>query len=487
MLSKALAQAATLVVGVILVRLISRAEYGTFRQATAFYFFLGAMLAVELETYLLYMVPKNPAWARRPLLAQSLLAEMLVGGAMCLVLGLGARLVAHHLNNPALVPLFHILALLPFFDRVLAMVQTYMISLDRAQWAALYSLISALGKAAVTIGVVAVGGSIAGVLTGHVILAGAIALPSFMHAYILSRGGRFRVNRALIVDAFQYTYPLYLTGMAYTIVLQFDKLIASAFTDPGTFALYSVGAMTLPIVPVVVGSMTSATIPPMVKMATEGRDRDALALWQEGMRKCSLVVFPCFAFFLAFGDDLILLLFGPAYEASTSVFRVYLSLLPLQVAGFGAIFRAKGRTREIAVATGLGALVSASVGILLAWAGGRTVVGFIGPALGVWTGVLTFVLVLVVRLARILGLGIPSVLQWKDLGRSLGFSLLVAVPVAPLSLVPLPAGVRLAIAFVVYVALLALLAWRLGVLREDEKGLARSAARLVCSLWRPQP
>ncbi|OQB80547.1 MAG: Polysaccharide biosynthesis protein [Planctomycetes bacterium ADurb.Bin126] len=483
MFSNAMTQATTLVVGIILVRLISRAEYGTFRQATAFYVFLAALLAAELETYLLYLIPRNPAAVRRPLLAQSLLAETLVAGAMCLMLSLGAHLAAQRFNNPDLVPLLHILALLPFFDRVLAMLQVYMIAMDAAQWSALYSLLGAVGKAAVTVGVVATGGSLAAVLTGHVILVAAVAVSALVHAFALSGGGRFHLDRGLIAEAFRYTYPLYLTGMAYTIVLQFDKLIASAFSDPGTFALYAVGALSLPVVPVVVNSMTSATLPPMVKMVSEGQDAEALALWQEGMRKCSLVVFPCFAFFLVAGRDFIILLYGQAYEQSAWVFRVYLALLPLQVAAFGSIFRAKGRTREIAVATGIGAVVSTVVGILLTWAGGGTWIGFVGPAVGVWTGYALFVCILTVRMARLVNVSLSAVLAWRELAASLALSLAVAAPLGVLTLAPMPIPIRLVASACLYPLLLALAAWRFNALRDDEKRLIRSALRL-CLFWR---
>lgn len=43
-------------------------------------------------------------------------------------------------------------------------------------------------------------------------------------------------------------------------------------------------------------SAASAVMATLVVLTTEKRSREALELWQEGIRKCSLVILPCFGF-----------------------------------------------------------------------------------------------------------------------------------------------------------------------------------------------
>lgn len=467
-----------ILLAIVLVRLIPKSEYGSFRQATTFYLFLVGLLGGQVVDSVLYMVPRHDPGKRRAVLAQTFLAEMAVALAACGVLSLGADVIAARLNNPDLAPLLRVLAALPFFERVFDLLPAYMVAVDRAQWAGVFALASALGKAGITVAILAGGGTLSAVFWGHVGLAAVLAACG-MALMIRFGAGPWRLDWPLVREAFGFTYPLYLNALAGTLIVQSDKLIASAFTDPATFAVYAVGAMALPLAPLVVESINTASLPPMVRRVEEGRDLDALAVWQEGMRKASLVLFPCSAFFLVAGRDFIVLLYGRQYEAGAWPFVVYMLVLPLQITRFGAMFRAKGRTREILLGTVVGGATTVGAGALLAWAGRGGLLGLVGPALGVWAGYLSMLAILTVRLGRVLNIPLRDVLEWKDLARSLGFSFLMALPIVPLSLLPLPPAARLTLQFVAYAGLLAVGAWRLGMLREDEKKLIASAARIL--------
>jgi O-antigen/teichoic acid export membrane protein len=478
MLSQGLSQATTIILGIILVRIISQETLGTYRQVFLVHALLVGILSFQLEVSLYYFLPKLGPERHRTLVVQTGATTLVMSAVVAAIMFLAAEPIARSMNSAELAALLRVFCLYPFFERLIALVPAFMISLDRATWAAAYSLVFSVGRVGVTALVFALGGSLATVMWASVVLTAAVALVGCAAMLRLS-AGKVRLDFDLILQQLHYAWPILATSLVATINAQYDKLLISAFFDPAVYAVYSCGAFELPFISIINTSIARATMPNLVTLADAGKKANALHLWQEGARKCSLVAFPCFAFFLVIGPDLMVLMYGADYSMAAWPFAVYLLALPIHITVYGSIFRALGRTKPIAVSAIVALVTNVVLSTSLMWAGGGTLLAFVGPSAGAVGASLAMAGYLLWRLKGVIGVPLSDVMRWKELGKLLLLCVICALPVLALRLPPLPLIARLAVQAAAFVAIIvAALIWT-GMLKADEKDILRLPLRII--------
>jgi O-antigen/teichoic acid export membrane protein len=471
MLSKGLTQATTLILGIILVRLISKQTFGTYRQVSLVYMFFAGILSLQLNNSLYYFIPKLGPKLQRTLLVQTFLVTFTTALIIGAVMFFGAGVIARMFNNPDLVPLIRIFALYPFVERLVILIPAFMISVNRAYRAGAYTLVSAVGRVAVVVTMFVLGFKLSAVMWAIVLINGIIALVGCVDMLRLSPVGKWKVDRNLLMEQFQYSWPLLATAVVGTINIQWDRFLISAFFNPTTYAAYSCGAYELPIIAMVTTSISVAMMPNLVTMADQGRITDALYTWQEAARKCSFIIFPCFVFFLIFGYDFIVLLFTQDYSLASWPFRIYLCRLPIRVAVYATLFRAVGKTKPIAVGAVIALVINVIVSTTLVIIGGKSIISFIGPALGTVVASCGSLSYLLWQLTRITAVPFSQIMRWKELGLIMLICVICGVIVFIVPLPALPLIAKLSIRAVTYLVVLLIITLLTKMLKEDEKQL----------------
>lgn len=469
MLSQGLTQVATIVLGIILVRLISKETFGIYRQVNLVYVLVAGVLSLQLNSSLYYFVPKLGLERRRTLLVQTFLVTfgtaLVIGGVMFFAAGAIARMF----NNPELVVLIRIFALYPFVERLVILIPAFMISIDRAIRAGAYILATAVARIAAVVAMFALGFGLSTVMWSVVVVGGVVAVVGCADMLRLCPVGKWRVDRGLLIEQFHYSWPLLATAIVGTINIQLDKFLISGFFDPSTYAVYSCGAMQLPIIALVTASVGAAMMPNLVKMGEAGKIKDALHVWQEGARKCSFVIFPCFAFFLAFGYDFMVLLYGQDYSMAAWPFRIYLCSLPIRVAIYATLFRAVGQTRPIAIGAVIALALNATVSTTLVILGNKGIVSFIGPAVGTVVASCGSWSYLLWQITRVTGVSFSRIMRWKELSRVLLVCVVCGVIVFVMPLPALPLMLKLAVQAAIYLVIFLTVVLMTRLLNEDEK------------------
>ena len=105
MLSQGLRQVTTIVLGVVLVRMISKQAFGTYRQVLLVYTFVAELISLQLQASLYYFIPRLGIERRRALLLQTLLITYALAVVAASVMFGGSRLIARGFGNAELVPL----------------------------------------------------------------------------------------------------------------------------------------------------------------------------------------------------------------------------------------------------------------------------------------------------------------------------------------------------------------------------------------------
>jgi O-antigen/teichoic acid export membrane protein len=477
MLGQGVTHVSAMAVGIVLVRIISQETFGTYRQVLLVYTTISTILSLQLDQTLYYFVPKLAEDARRKLVAQTLALASGMAIASGLAMFAFAGPVAAFFDNPPLASHLRAFCLFPLADGVSILVPAYMIGLDRAVRASVYSIIKALARLAVVVSAFALGAGIDAVLWLLVASSAAIALVGCGDMVRLGGTGAFRISKPMITDQFRYALPIWMSSIVGTLHVQYDKFLISAAFDPATYAVYFCGAMELPITMLVTTSITAAMMPNLVNQATRGDLRDALDLWHEGIRKCSLVVFPFFAFFLPVSREFIVLLYGRDYAAAAGPFAIYLFALPLHVAVWSTLFRAAGRTRPVAVSAAISLGVNVVVSTGFVWLGRGTPLAFVGPAIGTVVADAVDALYLLGRIGSVSRVPFSRVLRWRELGETMALcaaagAAIYLLPLERFAELPLAAGI--AVRGACFALLIAILGVVTGHLRPDERELLRA-------------
>jgi O-antigen/teichoic acid export membrane protein len=469
---------------VALARLVSKPELGGYQQLALIYGILQPLLVGGIPAALLYFVPRtdDPA-ERRAWLGHAYLLLGASGLAISVVFALARQPLADALGNPALAAPLLVYAPHPFFAFIAAVASTALVAVRRAGVAAALNAFAGIATLVTVLVAVAIEPDTTHMAAGLVIGAAVAAAVSTVTVQrivgiSLRRADAVRASRALLA----YGLPLALTGLAGRLAWQFDRLVVSREFSAAVFAVYAVGAVELPITAIVQQSINAVLVPALTERNAAGDVGGMVALWRRAICRSSLVLLPVFVFFMLTAAELIRLLFGSAYESSTSVFRIYLLLVPIRVATYGIITQAIGRTTINLVGSILLLVLNAI--FVLALVGP---LGLNGPALGTVLATTGLAIYYLVRLRSVLGVGIGALFPWAPLAANLGLSALAGVPVV-LLMIAGAGGVLLLVAGgalygLAYIGLL--LATRRLDAREIEWG-----ARLLHALglrWRLSP
>lgn len=224
-------------------------------------------------------------------------------------------------------------------------------------------------------------------------------------------------------ELFDYGLPLAGSLLIGKVNKFLDKYMIAAIATAEVFAIYTVGAIELPLVPALAFAVTTALVPSLVVAHRDGKPTEFIALWHGSMTKVALVMMPVFAGVFVLAEPVITVLFSVSYAEATLPFRVYLCLLPLRLCGYGAVVRAVGHTKPVFVAAiaGLGTNVVLNYPCYLLFGlAGPAVASILAQAVAIW--------VLVRKVREVLDISWLEVLPFGPVLRTLAVAAVAAVP-----------------------------------------------------------
>lgn len=368
-------QALTAGVGIIsmavLTRVFSKLDYATYRQTMLAYSFAVPFVTLGLDRALYFFLPGERQRSRAFLVENLLLltaAGMLL--SMFILLG-GNYILARRLNNPDLAATLLLLAPYPLFMLPAASLSACLMARDRTEQVAVFNVGSRLIMLAFVLLPVLVWVRPAAAIAGTVAGAALTTVAAMVLMFRACADGPWRPTLAGMVKQINFAAPLGLAALIGSVSLSLDQMLVSVRCSPETFAVYSIGAMEIPLIGMVTSSITSVVLVDYARYYREERVGDIVALIHRAMLRSAILLIPTMVFLLCVAPDLMRFLFGEKYEASAVPFRVYLLLLPIRTITFGAVLQATGKSRHILVSSGLGLAAIAAFG----WLG----IGWFGP------------------------------------------------------------------------------------------------------------
>lgn len=155
------------------------------------------------------------------------------------------------------------------------------------------------------------------------------------------------LNKDYFVKVLKQGIPLYLATFIGVATLNMDKIIVRSFESAEVFAIFSVGALEIPIFAMLSAAFSQNIYPTLVRQINNGNKEDAKELWLDTTKKVSYITYPMILILMFFAEDILYFIYSPEYQDSVILFQTYLLIGLFRNNYYGAIITASGQTKYI--------------------------------------------------------------------------------------------------------------------------------------------
>jgi O-antigen/teichoic acid export membrane protein len=462
MAARAAAFAITFLTPIVLVRLFTQEEFGTYKQFLLVTYTFFSIAQIGFSESLFYFLPKRPDCAGRFVLNSLLI--LLLSGAVCMAgLVMNTGRIADWMSNAALAGYVPVIGAYLLFMLMGTVLEITMISLKRYKLAAGAYVASDLLRAIFLVVPALITRSLLWALVASVVFL--ILRVGAMVAYFRSEfGAGLRFDRVLLKEQWTYAVPFALTGLLYVIQQNYHQYVVAYHFDAATFAIYSVGCLQIPLVDFVA---TPASNVMMIQMTEELRDRGArrlLPIWHNTTRKLALMLFPFTGLLVVNAYQLITFLFTQAYATSVPIFVVWCLSILLTAFQTDGVLRVFAEMRFL-----FGINITRLILLVLTMSWFLSRFHLLGAVLITIVGMLLAKIMAFIRMKALLETTIGELLPWKSLAGTLAAATAAAAPAVFLNVkLNLPAIVLLPLSGLAYTATYVALVLIFGLLNRHE-------------------
>ncbi len=369
-LGNALNMVFSIVSGMILARLLTKGELATFRQTMLAYDIAGPILALGIPSALYFFLPTETKRARGVVVDG--LVIMIVAGMVysLFILFGGNHLLARRFSNPDISRLLLYYIPFPLIMLPAGLVSAVLVVRDRVGPLSAYNVISNLLLVLGTIAACLVWSNPGSMIVTRVAISLATGSVAIYLMLRFVRDGDWRPRLDTMKTMVSYSIPLAAASMVGTIQFNLDKVIVSSFFTPEVFAVYSCGAMQIPLIGIVTGAISTVIIPDMRKSIAVGDTGEAAKLFIQASRKSAMILIPAMCFLFVSANEFIRIMFSDKYADATGIFQAYLLRLPLQIMYGGIAFMCFGMNKYVLKITIVSCVLGTAATILFArWFG----------------------------------------------------------------------------------------------------------------------
>ncbi|HPF08539.1 MAG: oligosaccharide flippase family protein [Candidatus Cloacimonetes bacterium] len=330
-------------IGIALARLLTPQDLGSYRQLFLIYSTLSGVLLLGFPQSLQYFLPKSSTHLERIRLITRTMNVVSGLGLICAaILWFGRQPIALAFNNPDLARLLPIYSIYPIFIFITQIYSSIMLGLKESGRSASFLIYAILCDLVIVLGVAVWSRDLQMIVLAVVFSALLQWLYAIWNLRKLNNGWDF-ANFKGFRTQLDYTIPLGLSLLVGVLSVQLDKLMISGFFNPEQFAVFSLGAIELPLIGIIINSVNAILLPNISAL-----DKNSMSdIFRASVRKNAILVFPLTVVFFIYAREFITFVYGNIYLESALYFRIYLLLLPLRVATYGIIFQARGKTRLV--------------------------------------------------------------------------------------------------------------------------------------------
>ncbi len=476
MVGQLVAMPLTFLVPLIMVRYFSLQEFGYYRQLILIVNSIIPVIGLGISQSLLYLIPKEPQ-SSSYIISQSILIQTLCSFFFVLGFYIYRREIAALFNSDELYLYLPYIAV--FMSLWIISENLYnLLVIDRKILSSgIFTFLSQAGRPLVVIPAVLLGFKIYGVLISLIVVG--LLRVGWLIWYIFSYGDLFvfRVKKSILLEQINYTFPLWLAMIVRSMFDSSHQYIVAFLAAPEAFAIYSVGFLQLPIIFLMLNSISRVTVVKVAELGKRGELSNIQSIVSSSIRKLFLLMVPFFVFLFINAGDIIVLLYTSEYRESISIFRIFLLNIPLSAFFIDYVPRALGDTRFMLKNNFTGFILSVIFTTLF-----MMCYGLIGAASGFIVSKVLWKLFLLLHVSRLLKRSVREIVYVRILSKIVllaSFAGAFGYIFKEIFLGSFGISVRLVGSFVFFSITIIILYWTLGVLSYNEKNALTQYPRMI--------
>ena len=450
---------------ILLVRIISKTDYGVLQQFLLMGNTMLPILGLGLASSLYYFFPINKGEQRKSFVFNTYL-QMATSGFIFVVgfYFLGKYLLdglgMETLGQAGNILSFYIMFLLSgtLIDFLFILEQKVHLTMSFNPVDKLFRLILLVGTALWQ-------ETVQACMWGLMIYAGLRF--AFISFYVI-RNYYSKANFSLMVPNMktQLAYSLpFAAGIIFTTVSQrIDKLLVNRYITAEEFAIYSLAFFSIPLVDQAFTSINNVVTPKIAELLEQNKTEETVSLYRQVVGKTSSIAFPSIIYFTVMAPELLTFLFTEEYVSATPFYRIYLLMFIFTMTSYGIVLRAAGKTKWIMVSNFIGMAVTAGLGFIII------------PKYALWGAIVTAIcgiaLPIIIQLhfeRRVLNVNLSGHMPWAEIFKGILASAICIVPVVLIRMVEMPPFISLAITASIFFPLIGLLEWKLGIFAFEKQ------------------
>lgn len=458
-----------MVLSIILVRLLSKEFYGTYRQIWLVYGSFSSIFLLGLPRSIFFFYPTLETHDRQKFMQQTILFLFLIGAISAIIIFIAAPYFSEYFNNKLIIQPLKIFSGYILFSIANSYFVNYLIAKRAFRFSSLVEVINSVLMFVSVIIPIAFGLSLNVAFT---VLAG-ISFVIFLlyFSYSLKEIGliSFRVDSKLLLEQIKYSLPLGLSAVMAIWAKQIDKYVISISYQPDFFAIYAIGALEIPVFAILNMSVNNVLRIEIAKHYKNKNIHKILILWHDSIRKQAIVYIPFFVLLFLLSDELIAVLYTIAYLKSAVIFRIYLIFIPIRSATYSIILTSSGKTRTFMNGQIINLCSNLILSIILVKA-----IGWTGPALATIITLLGVSFYYLISSKKLLAVKLADIFPWKILIKIFIISILsISLFYVPIKIVASGYPLLLIGVSTLGLVLFVFVSYCCGIITESEKSLVK--------------
>jgi len=414
--SNSIRKVSTLVISIFFARTLSKYDYGSYKQAFLLYQLLAPFFIWGIPYSINYFFPKIIELKKKKrFILQTGTLVLMLGILFCLFLIFTKGYFVVKFNNPKLNDLLKIISVYAAIEIASSFYTPFLVCVNKNILLAKIDLSSNLIK----IPLLALMAIYKYSLVKILLVLCLISLVKY--AYILLfTFNFFKVklldfkeiinNLEMAKEQLKFSFPIGLSSMVGTINNGIDKIVVSMFYSANVYATYANGAIQIPFLPIMIGSVSQIITPLLSKYYSENNIVNFFSIWHKSIENLCIILYPLFFYFFVFSEDLITLMFSNIYLASSTIFRIYCLLILVRITSYSTILISTGNTKYVFYNTVFQCFLNIILNLIFI-----RLFGYIGPPLATVITVFIAVAIMLLIISKKLKCNLKKLLPWRKI------------------------------------------------------------------------
>lgn len=319
--SRLLGFAVRVIVPYFLVRTLTKADFGAYRQFFLLEVMFATVFQIGINQGLYYFIPRDEKNAGAYFLNSLLLNLAVFGLAFCGA-SLFAERLSHELNMPILGRYFWQLAAFTLVLMLAVANDCYLLARKRVREAALLDILGQVLLSGGTVLAAYVWGDLRSILTTLIVAKAVHLVIGVAYTHFGLRGFSSVQYRFGVRQQLRYGLMLGLGGTFWTLMLRMHDLVVSRYYGTEAYAVYSAGVTPVPLVEMYMYSLASVSLGEFARLEKEGDWPAIRDLWRRIQAGVYGIALPFMVLLLLVSEPLVLFLFTQEYADAVGIFRI---------------------------------------------------------------------------------------------------------------------------------------------------------------------